>query len=612
MASEEVTLTYYNLKNPFPTEWPAELDDSDIEDAPVTSNVQKSLLRRSKTRYSALERAGSDRRSLVPGTEKIGDGRENLVQRDEPDPLGGTDSVVRVLRQKGLLVDDDPRIRNQFLLSSTTFNPQRYLSQIHSDASTQSLVQGLDSLSRSIDQKSASLKILVESNFERFVRAKTTIDNVYAEMRSQGMEREAEKPRGHSRVTSRSSAHGRSISGQVPPTPNKGINKPLPSDKRKHALAKESEYGIQGIKAPLTEATVRAEEIWGPALGGREREEGLRVAMDSIQKGQEMFEVSAAISDCIKRKDYNELVNAYSRARRFAEEAQAMSKSPHGALALTQGQVYHLVIAARVTSEIDDKVHEFKRDVWKRLATFHGYSITEDSEESMALIRILLELGVEDNPISVWLLSICDHLKSKVSASFARARVEIEVLRRRLASNESSREIYHLRNRGPPLDMPDIIELWELSHSSLNNILSTNNGVLAEVINFWGKAQTFIDGKAQKSLPNGIHGDSRKYHHLSIDVVKDLQGGIVELVDLIRESLFAFFADQPVEDISMLYSPLPPLTPKTPRPRFRPLALRLPIRTSGFVSTQQIHLHHLPRRASHGKNMPFGRRSATV
>ena len=564
MATEEVTLTYYGLKDPFPTQWPAELDDSDIEEGPLSSNVQKSLLRRSKTRYSALERAGSDRRSLVPGSEKIGDGRENLVQRDEPDPLGGTDSVVRMLRQKGMPVEEDSRIRNQFLLSSTTFNPQRYLSQVHSDASTQSLIQGLESLSRSIDQKSASLKVLVESNFERFVRAKTTIDNVYAEMRSQGAEPEPEKLRGHSRVTSRSSAHGRSVSGQGPPTPNRGINKPLPSDKKKHALAKESEYGIQGIKAPLVEAAVKAEEVWGPTLGGKEREESLRVVMDAMEKGHEMFDISAALSDCIKRKDYRELVSHYSRAKRFAEDARGLVRYSHGGSTLTQGQVFYLVIAARITSEIDDKINDFKRDVWKRLSSSHGYSMQEDNDESMTLINVLLELGVDDNPIWVWLLSRYDHLKSKISATFARSRVEIEVLRRRLAVNEPEPQVSYLKNQVPPLDVPDTVELWELIHMSLNHLLSTKNGILAEVVDFWDRSQTFIDGKVQKTLPIGLDGESRKHHRLSTDGVRDLQNGTIELVDMIRESVFAFFADPPIEDISMLYSPVPPLTPKTP------------------------------------------------
>ena len=39
---------------------------------------------------------------------------------------------------------------------------------------------------------------------------------------------------------------------------------------------------------------------------------------------------------------------------------------------------------------------------------------------------ILLELGVEDNPIWVWLLSRYDYLKNKLTRTFERARIEIE------------------------------------------------------------------------------------------------------------------------------------------------------------------------------------------
>lgn len=111
MNPEHTILNHYNLTNPFPTAWPAEKDESDAsdDDRPINS-LPGSCLRRSKSRYSALERSGSDRRSLVPGSEKLRDGQENLVQKDEPDPLGGTDSVVRVLRQRGLPVDEDQRL----------------------------------------------------------------------------------------------------------------------------------------------------------------------------------------------------------------------------------------------------------------------------------------------------------------------------------------------------------------------------------------------------------------------------------------------------------------------------------------------------------------------
>ncbi len=113
MASDVHTLlNHYNITTLYPTAWPAEKDESDAsEDEQPTSKTRDLTHTRSKSRYSALIRSGSDRRSLVPGSEKTGDGIENLVQKDEPDPLGGPDSVVRILRQKGLPVEEDQRLR---------------------------------------------------------------------------------------------------------------------------------------------------------------------------------------------------------------------------------------------------------------------------------------------------------------------------------------------------------------------------------------------------------------------------------------------------------------------------------------------------------------------
>ena len=108
-------LNHYNIAEPYPTEWPAEKDSDVSEDEKPTRIAPRLAHRKSRSRYSALEPGRSDRRSLVPGSEKTRDGVENLVQRDEADPLGATDSVVRVLRQKGLPVDNDTRLRRRYL-----------------------------------------------------------------------------------------------------------------------------------------------------------------------------------------------------------------------------------------------------------------------------------------------------------------------------------------------------------------------------------------------------------------------------------------------------------------------------------------------------------------
>ena len=582
MNDEHTILNHYNLTSSFPNTWPAEKNDSDASEDEHSAD-RKNGIRRSKSRYSALERAGSDRRSLVPGAQKLKDGQENLVQKDEPDPLGTSSSVVRVLRQKGLPVEEDTRLRNRFMLSSTTFSPSLYLSQVQSNASTQELLQGLDVLSRSIDQKSASLKVLVESNFERFVRAKTTIDNVYAEMRNQGADPEGTQSPTHSRVTSRSSnnTHFRNVSGT-------GMKRPTAAaggDKKKNALIKDSEYGVQGIKTPLIEAATKAEEVWGPALGGREKEGSLQAIVESVERNEGVFRVGKMLNEAIKRRDFEKLVEEYTKAKRYMEDAKHLAENAERTRSvLTDLQVHQIVITGRMWSEAEDKVEKFKRDTWRHLTNSHlnQASINDvvrgSSDDHMALISILLELGTDDNPIWVWLLSRYDYLKSKINATFERSRVEIEVLRRRLANADApdprivagflrSSTAKDGDDYTKDLDTVPVLELWDLIHNSMDILLAVPGGILGELLEFWDKAQVFIDGKVQKTLPIGIDGRSRKHHRLSADGVKDLQNGAAELVEMLQDYVCSFFADPPIEDLSVLFSPLSPMpnTPKTPQ-----------------------------------------------
>lgn len=410
-------------------------------------------------------------------------------------------------------------------------------------------------------------------------------------MRNQGAEPEPERPLTHSRHASRNSTHYRNLSnsgthyrsasGQGPLSPGKGINKPLPSDKKKNALVRESEYGVQGIKAPLIEVAVKAEEIWGPALGGREREETLKATLSSVERCQQIIASGQAVSECIKRKDHENLVEEYSRVRKYTHEARDMSDTAlRKRVPLSEFQLHQIVITGRMWLGVEEEINDYKRGVWRKLTggqqNMGSFSDRIQREEHIALISILLELGVDDNPIWFWLLSRYDYLKNKIHATFDRSRAEIEVLRRRLANAEKPSQLtvaLHLKSlsRQSPedrlkhIDTAPVLELWELIYNSLNNILSVPGGLLGEVTDFGDRVEAFIEGKVQKTLPVGIDGQSRQHHRLSNDMVRDLQNGVNELIDLLRDNVFSFFADPPIEDISMLYSPLPPTTPNTPK-----------------------------------------------
>lgn len=464
-------------------------------------------------------------------------------------------------------------------MSSTTFSPALFLSQMHATADTQALTTGLDILSQGINEKSASLKVLVESNFERFVRAKATIDNVYKEMKYRGADPTppagppgANRPRTHSRAASRNSF--RSSAGLAMASPM------VPDPRKKNALVKESEYGVAGIKGPLLDVSTKAEEVWGPALGGRDKEENLKVVAAALEKYREYIEMGSAIADSIKRKDHEALVEEYNKARKFADDARAMAQAGSaGSERLPDAQLYHILLAARMWHDVHEQIEVFKRDTWKRLINLHTSLKSESTarqDQHLELISLLLELGVDENPIWIWLLSRYDYLKAKVASTADRTKVEIEVARRRIANIERPGPqtiATHLKavarqsieSRSSSFDSADIIELWEKILAFLSSMLSSQ-GIIGEVVDFWQTVQGFLEGRTQKSLPTGYNGESLKHHELTPDGATDLQKGTVELVEIIREHVFLFFAGPPPDDLSMLLSPMPsePRTPLTP------------------------------------------------
>ncbi|KAF8472115.1 exocyst complex component Sec5-domain-containing protein [Kalaharituber pfeilii] len=490
---------HYRLTEPFPQTWSDPIEDSQI--------VHRKATKASTARYSVLQEEGMSLRSG-------GNTLDSTVPQDEADPLGMTSSVVRVLRQKGLPVDDNLKLRNRYLISSKTFSPAAFLRDVHSNDSTEALSRGLEYLTRSIDQKSESLKVLVENNFDRFVAAKATIEGVYTEMKQTNLNR-------------------------------------------------EKEWGLAGIKAPLTEAGRKADEIFGPVIENRGKEEKYRMAVAIVEKYRSYLELPNSILDAIKRKDYDLLIEEYQKARKWVTESRALISK---VAKLQEQQIHQIIIAEKIWAEVTNIVEEFKRDTWKRLVD------TKQEDNFLELISILLELGVEDNPIWVWLLSRYDYLKNKITRTFERARVEIEVLRRKVSQAPPPSHAViamHLRSsfRRIPIgtlamDTPEIIALWELINTSLTTILSPQGGILSEVLTFWETAQSFIDGKTQATLPVGIDDQSRKHHRLSEDGIKDLRAGALELITLIRDNMLSFFQDPPIEDISSIYSPVPD-TPST-------------------------------------------------
>ncbi|KAH0143545.1 exocyst complex protein, partial [Aureobasidium melanogenum] len=122
----------------------------------------------------------------------------------------------------------------------------------------------------------------------------------------------------------------------------------------------------------------------------------------------------------------------------------------------------------------------------------------------------------------------------------------------------------NLTNTSNAMDASKIIDFWEKVQSALNSLLSAQGGLLGEIIEFWETAESFISHKAQRNLPTGVFASEGRQHlDLREDEINRLRQSATELLNSMRENIFSFFVDSPVEDISSLFSPVP-ATPDTP------------------------------------------------
>ena len=123
---ERELLNRYKLTTLYPNEWPHQQDDEESSDDEKIS--------RRGSKYSKIDRHASLKSSI---TSRSAPSTDVGVQKDEPDALGMAPSVANELRKRGLPVEDNLALRNKFMLSSTSFSPALYLSQVHQNASTE-------------------------------------------------------------------------------------------------------------------------------------------------------------------------------------------------------------------------------------------------------------------------------------------------------------------------------------------------------------------------------------------------------------------------------------------------------------------------------------------
>lgn len=377
-----------------------------------------------------------------------GGGSLGRGSKGEEDPLG--------LIRGAILADVSSDTRASVSTTSKSFSPKAFLSKVHPNASFSDLKSGGERLRESLEQRSEALKILVESEFDRFVAVKAATETVYEQMKN----------------------------GPLRP---------------------EEDYSIGPLRESLKSATSKAEQVYTPILENRRKAERLRSTLGVFERSKFFFNLPGTLIEAIEAEKYDTALLAYKRGRNMLDSRPgqvlnlpAPSNSEDGA--------QHKRIFDKVWLEVEKVVNVFKLRLGEKLTSSSSPIGVEEIEKT---IEILLELDPLDDP--AWLYfeahhrSIIEKLKQIFTCATQKVREILAGLNAARAKEEQS--AIDIRTCVDIFDLPPSIEaeaiLGQASGSqgwkALLEFIRVPSELLSrEIIPYWKIVKGYIDGKYQR------------------------------------------------------------------------------------------------------------------
>ncbi|PWN37481.1 uncharacterized protein FA14DRAFT_14429 [Meira miltonrushii] len=309
-------------------------------------------------------------------------GAQRDLINDEPDPLG-----LRGVLPLNRMVDKETIA--QVHPSSKTFDPKTFLSTVHPDATFADLNSGNAFLKHSIEQRSEALRILVESNFDKFVAVKATTDGVYREMR----------------------------------------------ESKEGPLHEENEYGIGRLKGILGNASAKADQVFMPVLENNLKAVKLRSTLSVFERSRFFFNLPGSLGEAIEAGKYDQALRDYKRGKYL------MESRPGQLLTLTTSNSANLAGLSdvnsnpanakqhaqqqRVFAKVWDAVEATMQDMRDRLLK-QLQEPRRPVEEQEKTIEILQELDIGQDPVAVFLESQHMHIRNLMRKSFDTGIAKVE------------------------------------------------------------------------------------------------------------------------------------------------------------------------------------------
>lgn len=286
---------------------------------------------------------------------------ENLNLNYVRDPLNVNDNenLLKVLQNcKG---NDDVL---KYLINNKKFDVKRFLRDVHSRDTFDDLTRSLDSLDNSIQLQTNDLKILVQDNFNKYVKIKNKLDQVYKQFSKNSLEID--------RTT----------------TTNLGVNQ----------LSDKVDESIRAITLKLN-----------PILQTSQKIDNYKLTKQFIEENKNYFNLPKLLNKYLSNNDYQPFIQEYAKGyENFIELNNYYSNTESKPKIIQQ-----------IWSEVDRIVKSYREQTWDILINpMNSNNITdidstsnynsqspidnkffEDQSFFLPLISKLLDLKIEENPI---------------------------------------------------------------------------------------------------------------------------------------------------------------------------------------------------------------------
>jgi exocyst complex component 2 len=397
---------------------------------------------------------------------------------DPIDPLNPRRTIKQVLRQRGAESTDEESLL-KLSIASKSFNSKVFLKLIHKDDSFDQLVESLNLLENSIEQQNQQLKGLIQREFLRFVRSKSSLDDILLQFQEKGF---------------RGGGDGED---------------------------QKDGTGLKGLKTSMNNANRETAVLIKPMLATKLREDKLKLSIEFVEKKKFFFDLPKSLKSSLQDGDYDSFVRDYKKAKHLREDGAENGENSK--------------IVDRIWESVEIIVDSYKKQLWGQLNN------DRISDEFLKIIKKLLELDEIDNPILEWIEFKSRKLLFKFNEVFKKYHDKILNVQLNILSTVDLQDYTNFKsvlNRSVQLiDYTIVIEMW----LTINKLYGHFDSIIQEFIQFWKHVQMFVNGTYREKLVSKYVDEDSPYLNFQSYEIEEIKLKGKKFIDQVIHKLIRFF-----------------------------------------------------------------------